>query len=113
MATKGSPVKFVYLQTGVAPASPDANTIYFAPESHSIYVGDVPVVDGITINQNFDTIGQKLEELEQKIGDAIHIEITGSGPVIVDAQFDDDTKTLTITRGSDPDNGIFWAVYDE
>lgn len=34
-------VKFVYLQSGQTPATPDAGTVYFNPTTKDISVGDV------------------------------------------------------------------------
>lgn len=74
MAIVGSPVKFVYLQTGDKPSNPNEDTIYFAPESNSIYVGDVPVVDGLKTNQQIATLQRQEQVLNHLVTD-IHEDI--------------------------------------
>lgn len=119
MAVQGSAVKFVYLKTGTRPANPDENTIYFAPASQSIYVGSIPVINGIETANNFNHLNERVDQIDDQIADmttaievleskAITVEITGSGTDIVDASFDDTNNVLTITKGDPPP--IIWEV---
>ena len=110
MATKGSAVKFVYLRTGVRPTSPDQNTVYFAPESKSIFVGDTEMVNGKKIQLDLDQLGTTVHNLEEQIGRKVEVEIVGEGNVIVDAELNTETYVLTLTKGQSEE--LIWDVIE-
>ena len=112
MATIGGLVRFVYLYTGVRPADPEENTIYFAPESQSIYVGDVPIVDGIrldSIETSITNLNDAIQDIQTQVDNPITVVVQGSGSVLVDASYDSNSRVLTLQKGSAGD-GLVWDV---
>jgi len=117
MAIQGSKVKFVYLETGLRPANPDESTIYFAPESHSIFVGSNEIINGASMDARIDGLSTTVDEISQYLDDmgaSIDINIEGEGDVLVDAQFDEINNVLVLTRGDvDPSGSESkWVVID-
>lgn len=110
MAIIGSPVKFVYLQTGVRPANPDESTVYFAPESSSIFVGDVAVIDGQLLQNEIADLQDAVSDLE---ANQMSIDITGEGNVVANAEFNQDTKTLVLTKDEFKESELTWDVIND
>lgn len=110
MAISGSKVKFVYVESGIAPSNPVDGTIYFIPESNSLYVGNKVVIDGKSTNENIDEIKQDILNIEDAISNPLSISITGSGPVLIGADYNENSNTLVLTKGYDEDVKIKWTV---
>lgn len=113
MATIGGLVKFVYLYTGVRPRDPEENTLYFAPESQSIFVGDVPIVDGIrldSVENSITQINEAIQDIESELENPVTVIVEGSGNALVDASYDSTNKILTLRKDTVSGGGLIWDV---
>lgn len=87
----GNAVRFVYVSAGQSrPFVADPDAIYFVEDAQQLWVGDALIADHI---DPID-ISQYLASYLVK-----SIQITGSGDVIKDASFDQETGQITLTRG--------------
>lgn len=87
MPTSANKVKFTYITTGSSlPVTPDSDTIYFLESAKEIYVGS-------TLIANYGAADLS----DYKVKD---VTISGTGTVIVSANFDASTGMLTLTKGN-------------
>lgn len=90
----GNPVRFIYISAGKSRPTPiDPDAIYFMESEKQIWVGDVCIADSV---EPVDVASYLAPYLIKSVS------VVGEGETLADAQFDETSGVLTLTKGHFP-----------